>query len=256
MHDVNWWLMTLAFLLGLLLTLALTIRKVTREVPVGHTVAAAVRGVEVPKPRLDKPDLGKVAGAAAVGGAAATLHGAAKKVEKKAEQVETKVAAKVEKVDKKIDRVEQKVERKAEHVEHVLEEAPYGAGSIRVSARRVAPAGYTIKGDKDTGRYFTLDSPEYDEIEAEVWFANEESAAKAGFLRWDATGDRKVGLLGAAAQTVITEEHVAAETVITETHSTADSTLVIVDDGIAEAKTVIVDDGIPDTTIRIIGAED
>ena len=61
-RDVNWWLMSLAFLLGLLLTLALTIRKVTREVPVSRTV-------EVPKPHLDKPALGKVAGAAAA------LHG-------------------------------------------------------------------------------------------------------------------------------------------------------------------------------------
>ena len=138
----------------------------------------------------------------------------------------------------------------------IIEAAPYGSGSIRVSARRVGPAGYTIKGDKDTGRYFTLDSPEYETIEAEVWFANEESAAKAGFLRWDATGERKLGLLSAAAETVVTEEHVAADTVITETHSTADSTLVILDDGVAEAKTVIVDDGIPETKIRIIGVDE
>ena len=34
MEDVNWWLMVLSFLLGLLLTFALMIRRVTREVPV------------------------------------------------------------------------------------------------------------------------------------------------------------------------------------------------------------------------------
>ncbi len=34
MSDVNWWLMALAFALGLVLTLALTIRRVQREVPV------------------------------------------------------------------------------------------------------------------------------------------------------------------------------------------------------------------------------
>ncbi|MDV3129812.1 hypothetical protein M1247_33245 [Mycobacterium sp. 21AC1] len=34
MSDVNWWLMVLAFVLGLVLTLALTVRRVTREVPV------------------------------------------------------------------------------------------------------------------------------------------------------------------------------------------------------------------------------
>ena len=42
MHDVNWWLMTLSFLIGLVLTLVLMIRKVTREVRVTHTASAAV----------------------------------------------------------------------------------------------------------------------------------------------------------------------------------------------------------------------
>lgn len=241
MHDVNWWLMTLAFLLGLLLTLALTIRKVTREVPVARTVTAGIA-----KPRLDKPDLGKVAGAAAVGGAAL---GAAKKVEKKAEKVQAKVAEKVVHVEKKVEKVEKKVDKTVEKivqkVEHtdVIDVAPYGSGSIRVTARKVGPAGYTIKGDKDTGRYFTSDSPEYAEIEAEVWFANEESAAKAGFLRWDAKGDRMVGLVA------------GAETVVTEEHSAGDASLVIVDDGIAEAKTVIVDDGFADADADLVIVE-
>jgi uncharacterized membrane protein ArfC len=34
MHDVNWWLMALAFVCGLAVTLALMVRRVTREVPV------------------------------------------------------------------------------------------------------------------------------------------------------------------------------------------------------------------------------
>jgi hypothetical protein len=236
-RDVNWWLMSLAFLLGLLLTLALTIRKVTREVPVSRTV-------EVPKPHPDKPVLGKVAGAvtATGAGAAAALHGAA------------------DKVADKVEHVEHKVVEKAEHVEHVLEHEPYGAGSIRVSARTAAPAGYTIKGDKDTGRYFTVDSPEYASIEAEVWFADDESAEKAGFVRWDTTDLHRVGLVSADAAAVVTEgrpvvadaviteaPHVSAETVITESHSTAgDSTLVIIDDGIPEAE----------SRIKIIGVDE
>lgn len=215
MHDVNWWLMALAFLLGLLLTLALTIRKVTREVPVTHAVSAGIA-----KPQLDKPV--KAAGAAVATGAA--LAGAAKKVEKK------------------VQNVEKKVERRLEP--DILEEDPYGSGSIRVSARKVGPAGYTIKGDKDTGRYFTLDSPEYEAIEAEVWFANEESAEKAGFLRWNATGARKVGLIA------------GAEALVTEKRVDADSSLVIVDDGVAEAKTVIVDDGYADADADLVVNDD
>ena len=241
MHDVNWWLMALAFLLGLLLTLALTIRKVTREVPVTHAVSAGIGGTGVQKPQRDKPDLGKAAG---VAGAAATLHGAVDKAQKtvekvektvtaKAAEVDTKITAKAAEVDKKVDRVERTVEGKAEHIEDILEKEPYGAGSIRVSARTEAPAGYVIKGDKDTGRYFTLDSPDYEAVEAEVWFANEESAEKAGFLRWDAKGDHKHGLLSADSAAVITEKHEAADTIITENVSDSDSTLVVVQGGSA-----------------------
>lgn len=40
MDDVNGWLIVLAFLLGLLLTFALMIRRVTREVPVSGAVAS------------------------------------------------------------------------------------------------------------------------------------------------------------------------------------------------------------------------
>ena len=40
MQNVNWWLMALAFVLGLVLTLALLIRRVKREVPEYATLAA------------------------------------------------------------------------------------------------------------------------------------------------------------------------------------------------------------------------
>ena len=146
MPELNWWLMALAFLLGLLLTFAMMIRRVTREVPVGAVTGAVPGGVSV------QSEPAKVAGAA-------PLRGAVEKV-------------------KKAD--------KADKADRTLEKEPYGAGSIRVSARAEAPTGYTIKGDKDTGRYFTVDSPEYAATEAEVWFADEDSAAKAGFLHWDA----------------------------------------------------------------------
>jgi uncharacterized membrane protein ArfC len=41
MDDVNWWLIALAFALGLVLTFALTIRRVTREMPVGGAAGEA-----------------------------------------------------------------------------------------------------------------------------------------------------------------------------------------------------------------------
>mgnify|MGYP001220302493 CR=1 FL=1 len=170
MHDVNWWLMTLSFLIGLVLTLVLMIRKVTREVPVTHTVSAAVK----------KPAVSAEAGKAAAAGVAAT----AAKLTAPAEKVAEKVAAKVEKVEKAAESKVQAAKVQTAKIQNVLEHDPYGEGSIRVVSRFAAPEGYVIKGDKDTGRYFTVDSPEYGDVEAEVWFADEESAKKAGFLHW------------------------------------------------------------------------
>lgn len=213
MHDVNWWLMSLAFLLGLLLTLAMMIRRVTREVPVTHALAATA--------------------------AAATAGTVATKAVAKATQVETKLDKIETKVEKKLDKVETKIDK-------VLEKEPYGAGSIRVSARTAAPVGYTIKGDKDTGRYFTLDSPEYAAIEAEVWFADERSAQKAGFLRWDAKGDRTAPVPAAESAAVITEQHASADIVINEDHSATDAKLVIVDSGSPEV----------DSKLRIISSSE
>jgi hypothetical protein len=252
MHNVNGWMLALAFLLGLLLTFAMMIRRVTREVPVSHAVTATLPEVKKPavnKPDVKKPDLEtktelKAAGAAVVAGAAAKLHDAAEKVEHAEKRVEKAVHKVAEAAGERID------ERRRGDV---IEAVPYGAGSIRVTSRIDAPAGYTVKGDKDTGRYFTLDSPDYGTIEAEVWFINEESAQKAGFVRWDATGDRPVTLVSDAsaaviteerteATTVITEEHAETTTIITEDHSAGDSTLVIVDHG----------GELPASTVRVV----
>jgi uncharacterized membrane protein affecting hemolysin expression len=41
MPDLNWWLMALSFVCGLALTLALTVRRVKREVPLYGSAAVA-----------------------------------------------------------------------------------------------------------------------------------------------------------------------------------------------------------------------
>jgi uncharacterized membrane protein ArfC len=193
MRDVNGWLLAFSFLLGLLLTFAMMIRRVTREVPVNgagpeRTVPAKASAATMP------------------------LAGAVEKVEK-GEKGENAARDIVVKAD------------------DILEKDPYGTGSVRVSARTVAPVGYTIKGDKDTGLFFSPDSPQYAAIEAEVWFANEESAAKAGFLRWDGTGVEK------PAATVISEQQAPV----------GDASLVVVESGSGEV----------DSALRIVyGTED
>ena len=149
MHDVNWWLMALSFIAGLLLTLAFMIRRVTREVPIyaalgrGPKVDVKKPDVEVRKPDLKAPAVAATAATAAAGAAAVKL----------------------------------------------VKDEPYGTGSVRVS-KTVAPprTEYLVKGDEDTMRYFTVESPDYERVGAEVWFQDAASAERAGFLRWDAPG--------------------------------------------------------------------
>ena len=149
MNDVNWWLMALAFLLGLLLTFAFMIRRVKREVPIYGGVGSAPGTTAA---GLKGPDAGvkgkSVAAGAAAGAAAAGAAAAAKVTTGKAG------------------------------------EEPYGTGSLRLAAGAEAPSGYTIKGNKDSMLYHTPDSPSYEQTIAEVWFRDEETAVKAGFGPW------------------------------------------------------------------------
>ena len=59
---------------------------------------------------------------------------------------------------------------------------PYGEGSHAAARRRgAAPEGYPVKGNADSMKYHTPESPYYDRTVAEVWFASAEAAEAAGF---------------------------------------------------------------------------
>ncbi|CQD17012.1 hypothetical protein K1X22_03835 [Mycolicibacterium farcinogenes] len=200
MSDVNWWLMALAFVLGLVLTLALTLRRVKREVPVygalgrrpdtaagagtgaktaaaGGTAAGTTAVTDDATTRLPKVGAGdepttqlpKVTspGAAAAGAAAAGAAGAAGAA---------KFASGGGAHEAPDDEAGEDVK--------VVEETPYGAGSVRVSGAGT-PKGYLIKGNEDSMLYHSPESPSYSVTIAEIWFADVESAEKAGFNRWD-----------------------------------------------------------------------
>ena len=53
------------------------------------------------------------------------------------------------------------------------------AGSFR---GETPPAGFDIKGNEDSMKYHTPESPWYDQTIPEVWFDSEEAAQKAGFV--------------------------------------------------------------------------
>jgi uncharacterized membrane protein ArfC len=160
MSDVNWWLMALAFLLGLVLTFAFMIRRVKREVPVHRGEAGATRApsftgaadadtsATAKLPTADADATAKLpSGAVAAGTAAAGAGGAA-------------AAAKP------------------------ASQEPYGPGSLRVTAGET-PGGYTVKGNEDSMLYHTPESPAYKQTIAEIWFRDAEAAERAGFARWD-----------------------------------------------------------------------
>ncbi|HZX04284.1 50S ribosomal protein L17, partial [Kribbella sp.] len=46
-----------------------------------------------------------------------------------------------------------------------------------------APEGYTVKGNEDSMKYHTTESPWYDQTVAEVWFKTAEDAEAAGFAK-------------------------------------------------------------------------
>ena len=65
MRDVNWWLMVLAFAVGLALTLALMMRRVQGEVPVFAALGRGPRISDVDAPTTAKLATGSAAAAAA-----------------------------------------------------------------------------------------------------------------------------------------------------------------------------------------------
>jgi large subunit ribosomal protein L17 len=54
-----------------------------------------------------------------------------------------------------------------------------------------APEGYSIKGNENSMKYHTTESPWYAQTVAEVWFKTEEDAAAAGFAKAGETDDDK-----------------------------------------------------------------
>jgi large subunit ribosomal protein L22 len=64
-----------------------------------------------------------------------------------------------------------------------LELHPYGDGSHVALEDDSQPEGYPIKGNTNSMKYHTPESPFYGRTHAEVWFATEDDAEAAGFAK-------------------------------------------------------------------------
>ncbi len=62
-------------------------------------------------------------------------------------------------------------------------------GSAAPNADGSAPAGFDIKGNENSMKFHTTESPSYDQTEAEVWFKSEADAEAAGFTKAGETED-------------------------------------------------------------------
>ncbi|MDT5348204.1 MAG: putative rane protein ArfC [Mycobacterium sp.] len=174
MNHVPWWLLAFSFVAGLVFTLALMVRPVRSQVPVGTSAgesdsdADIEAGVELPTTKIrapKEPPTSKIAVALPVGKDAPTTK---IPVAKDTPTTKIPVAAK-ESPTTKIP---------------VVPFAPYGPGSARADNDGGGPSGWLVKGRSDTRLYYTPDDATYDQTTAQVWFKDEESAAGAYFTPW------------------------------------------------------------------------
>jgi large subunit ribosomal protein L17 len=95
---------------------------------------------------------------------------------KKAAAAETKVADKVEDTKVEDAPVQDVVAGKYEN-------------SAAANADGSAPEGFTVKGNEDSMKYHTTESPWYDKTVAEVWVKTAEDAEAAGFAKAGGSDD-------------------------------------------------------------------
>lgn len=197
MADLNWLLMAIAFALGVVLTLAFTLRRVTREVPVsgsgksaslaggagvagakakasGGATAAAKSTATAPLPKVTAKGAGPDAGEASTA--------VIKKPDLDAPTAVIKTAAddSPTAVIRKVADAEVDSDGKA-----VLPPGPHGQGTASPNDDGSGPTGWDVKGNEESMLYHSTESPSYGVTRAEVWFRDVESAEAAGFNRWD-----------------------------------------------------------------------
>jgi hypothetical protein len=200
--NVNWWLVALSFVLGLVLTLAFMVRRVKREVPVyagaGGATAATLTGAAPKAKRVAaEPDAdadlptGKIA---AGGAAAAAVAGTAAVRKRDTDDDAATSVIEVPDGDTPTGKLAAGaaggtaaaglLAAAGKGGSDTEVEAPYGDGSARLAAGAAPPSGWDIKGNEDSMLYHTTDSPSYKQTIAEVWFRDEVTARAAGFTHW------------------------------------------------------------------------
>ena len=200
MAQVHWWLVALAFALGLVLTLAMAIRPVTVRARVwtpigGIATASAKRPAPAKRPGPAKkvaPHKGQRAKRLVGKGVPAKKVPAKKGVPSK--RISTAKSTATKRLTVAGDAVTERIVVARDVVKNDIPRTtftPYGPGSARPGADGTGPDGWVVKGRSDTRLFYTPDDPSYDATVAQVWFESEEVAARAFFTPWRKSAKRK-----------------------------------------------------------------
>ena len=112
-------------------------------------------------------------------------------VEALSESSKAKKTAKKAPAKKAEPKVEDKVQDDVQDEKVADVEAGKFENSAAPLADGSAPEGFTIKGNENSMKYHTTESPWYDQTVAEVWFKTEDDAVAAGFAKAGETDDDK-----------------------------------------------------------------
>jgi uncharacterized membrane protein ArfC len=164
MIHVHWWLIGLAFVLGLVLTFALMKRPaaLTKAGAAPPAMVSTEKAPVAPAPGNEAP--APVAPAKPVAGPPPVRLWPEKKTPAAAGPPAKKAPP----------------SGRARKLPY----EPFGPGSARATSDGGGPAGWPVKGRTDTRLYYTPADPAYDLTVAHVWFKDERSAARALFTPW------------------------------------------------------------------------
>jgi uncharacterized membrane protein ArfC len=181
-NHVHWWLFALSFAMGLVLTLALIVRPVKRQVRVGKSAPTESEPTTTKIPVPEEPETTRirVAKEPPTTRIRVAKDAPTTRIRITKEAPTTRIPVAKESPTTQIPVTRESPTRKIPTVPS----APYGPGSAQATLDGGGPPGWLVKGHLETRNYYTPDDPTYDSTVPQVWFKDEESAVRAGFTPW------------------------------------------------------------------------
>lgn len=179
--NINWWLLGLAFLAGVVLTYLRLVRKVVLPVP--NQAAELATGNE----QEDNTGIAAVSQEESSQPLEAPTQGSQPVEASAPSDADPSAASATEPVQHPWwDEFFIAHKPRPEEIAAAVLNAKQEFGAPSVAGKYVGPSGERIKGNASSMLYYTEESPWYGHTDAQEWFDTEEQAQTAGFSRWDA----------------------------------------------------------------------